>query len=729
MKKIININLSGRVIPIEDGAYESLQRYIDSLRRYFAKEEGRDEIINDIESRIAELMNDKIKKGTPAITDADILEIVGSMGRVEDFEAAAAAETATASNQNSGNLNASFAATTGAKKAKGRLYRDGSDKLLGGVCSGIANYMNVDPAIVRLLFAIITFGGFGFGFLIYIILWIVLPTRELDSYIGKRLFRNPDDKVISGVAGGLAAYFNKSSGFVRIIFAAPLLLNIIFGIFNGFFFAFHDGVFPHLFVGSFTGTFVLTYIVLWVVLPEAKSSFEKMEMRGEKVDVNTIRQNVKEEMENFKTKAQAWSEEVKTSAQQFGNKAKEFASTRGKAFANEMSETTRPVVRGVGHIIGVLFKAFFIFIAGCMALSVFAVLMVLIFGGVAWLPINDFLWSSPFQKLLGWGTLLLFITIPVIGFLVWLIRRIVRVRSKSSYLGWIFGGLWLIGLLCAISFGISIAKDLSAFERTSNDFAISQPEKGKLIVRVNEPEIHYSGNTWWFHDDSNSWDIENDTLKFSNVKVRVRKSDDSSYHVRLYKYSAGQSTLEAQRRADRTVFNMSSADSVLNIGSGVAIDRTNKFRGQGVVIEVQVPVGKKIRFDESIRYAFNSNVIRLFDKDRTAHYWGPRYNYRNEWDNDEYFNWDTDTDYVMTSDGKLLLLAETTRTKKGVFELKSNEDSIQHAIEEREKQNEKDRQKLEQIQNKKDQQSSTGRENKNIDAFSQLTMPFVPIII
>ena len=59
MKKIININLSGRVIPIEDSAYEKLQAYIESLRRYFIHEEGRDEIINDIESRIAELMNEK----------------------------------------------------------------------------------------------------------------------------------------------------------------------------------------------------------------------------------------------------------------------------------------------------------------------------------------------------------------------------------------------------------------------------------------------------------------------------------------------------------------------------------------------------------------------------------------------------------------------------------------------------------------------------------------------
>ena len=63
MKKIININLSGRVIPIEDSAYEKLQSYIESLRRYFANEEGRDEIINDIESRIAELMSEKVRKG------------------------------------------------------------------------------------------------------------------------------------------------------------------------------------------------------------------------------------------------------------------------------------------------------------------------------------------------------------------------------------------------------------------------------------------------------------------------------------------------------------------------------------------------------------------------------------------------------------------------------------------------------------------------------------------
>src|SRR5450432_1492763 len=86
MKKIININFHGRVIPIEETAYEILQQYIKSLRTYFANEEGRDEIINDIENRFAELFSESLKKGSTCITDPDVNAIITSMGRPEDFE-------------------------------------------------------------------------------------------------------------------------------------------------------------------------------------------------------------------------------------------------------------------------------------------------------------------------------------------------------------------------------------------------------------------------------------------------------------------------------------------------------------------------------------------------------------------------------------------------------------------------------------------------------------------
>ncbi len=87
MKKVININFQGRVIPIEETAYDMLKQYVESLRLFFANEEGRDEIINDIEGRIAELFAETLKKGGTCITDEDVITIINSMGRPEDFEA------------------------------------------------------------------------------------------------------------------------------------------------------------------------------------------------------------------------------------------------------------------------------------------------------------------------------------------------------------------------------------------------------------------------------------------------------------------------------------------------------------------------------------------------------------------------------------------------------------------------------------------------------------------
>ena len=248
------------------------------------------------------------------------------------------------------------------------MYRDTSDKFIGGVCSGIAAYLNVDPAIVRILFAIITFGGFGFGFLAYIFLWIVLPAKDVEGYTGKRLFRNPDGKIIGGVCNGLAAYFNKKTSTIRIIFLAPIVLNILINILNGFGSRGDFIFFPNIVFGSLTSTFVVAYIILWIVLPEARSPYEKMEMRGEKVDVNTIKQNVQDRAKDF-------GEEVKSAAQNFSTKAKEFAKTTGKTFATEVRQASRPVGSGIGHAIGVLFKVFFLFIAGTIALALFGVLM------------------------------------------------------------------------------------------------------------------------------------------------------------------------------------------------------------------------------------------------------------------------------------------------------------------------------------------------------------------
>jgi len=642
MKKIININLSGRVIPIEDSAYEKLQAYIESLRRYFIKEEGRDEIINDIESRVAEIMNEKIRKGANSITDDDVDEIIASMGRPEDFEAEEAEATASGpkSRQTSYKEEPPFVT-----RKRNRLYRDSSDKILGGVCAGLANYMNVDPAIVRILFAIVTFGGFGFGFLAYILLWIVLPARDLEHYGGRRLYRNPEERVFGGVASGLAAYFKREAWTMRLLFAAPILLSILLSIISWPFY--HEGVFiPNVVFGSLSGTFIFAYIILWIVLPEAHSDYQRMEMRGEKVDVNTIRQNVKDRAKDF-------SEDVKATAQNIGNKAKDFANTRGKEFASEVKEAARRTGNGFGHVIGVLFKAFFLFIAGSIAFGLLVGLMALIFGGIGIWPIKNFLLEGFWQNAFAWGTLFLFLAVPIVALITWLIRRMMRVRSQNSYLGWIFGGLWTLGWVSASLFAASMVNDfrMSNERKPPADMTITQPVNNKMIVKVSEPEIEYSGTFSWMSFDNRGFDITEDTVRISNIKIRIEMSQDSNYHVEIKKVSRGENSNEAEIRAQKIGFNASFRDSVLDLGSGISIDKESKFRAQQVVVVIEVPVNKKIRFDETVN-KLHSLTIRT-DRDKKWH----RNNGDFDINWDEYFDYETDVDYVMGKDGYLVNLS------------------------------------------------------------------------
>ncbi|HVE60747.1 MAG TPA: PspC domain-containing protein [Chitinophagaceae bacterium] len=744
MKKIININLSGRVIPIEDAAYESLQRYIESLRRYFAGEEGRDEIINDIESRIAELMNDKVKKGASAVTEEDMEEIISAMGRIEDFEKVDAAE-------NAGSTTGTFTSDSNAgqfaakPKRKGRLYRDKADKILGGVCAGIANYMNVDPAIIRLLFAIITFGGFGFGIVIYLLLWIILPARDMEGFVGKRLFRNPEDKIIGGVAGGLAAYFNRETWIIRVIFAAPLIINIILGVFNGIFNAFHGPDFPNIFVGSFTGTFVLAYIILWIVLPEARSPFEKMEMRGETVDVNRIRQNVQEGMSDFKNRAQTWGQEVKESAQNLGDRASQFANTRGKTFAAEVAQTARPVASGCGHAIGVLFKAFFLFVVGAIAFGLFVTVLVFTVSGVA-RPVNDFLLNGFWQSATLWGVLIFFLAVPLIAIITWIVRRMMKVRSQNRYLGWTFAGLWTLGWICLGYFIASMARDWRYYNNVSEEITMAQPIMNKMIVRVNEPAIRYSGNFDWIDSDDEGWDITDDSLKLSNVKVRIEKSEDSNYHVTMLRYSAGRNRGEAQQRAQKISYAVSSMDSALILGSGFGVTKEQKFRGQKVIVEIAIPVGKQIRFHESVVEKLNQTNVRIRERVRNG------YRYRREWDmdwdDDSYFNWKPGVDYVMNADGDLIdpLNPRERSTQNNTYEYRGgNTDSIfndtintipenrliEERIREQRRKVEEERRKLEDLQKDRNRRGTSKNKSplyKETNITAQIQSPVFSLI-
>lgn len=165
MNKTININLGGFFFHIDEIAYQKLNRYLEAISRSLSDDpQGKDEIIADIESRISELLSERITDARQVVNEGDIEDIIGIMGQPEDY-----AEAEEAYNDN----------TTYTKRRKNtskKLFRDSNDKFLGGVCAGLGHFVGIDAIWVRLAFIILL--ASGFSPLVYIILWILLPEAK-----------------------------------------------------------------------------------------------------------------------------------------------------------------------------------------------------------------------------------------------------------------------------------------------------------------------------------------------------------------------------------------------------------------------------------------------------------------------------------------------------------------------------------------------------------------------
>jgi phage shock protein PspC (stress-responsive transcriptional regulator) len=276
MKKNISINISGIIFHIEEDGYDTLKKYLDSINKYFSTFEDSSEILADIESRIAEIFLSKLNEEKQVITFEDVNSLVATMGSVSDFKAAEDQEPelqqqpftgGTSSQTQQGPTGESYQQTGSTYTPPKRLMRDQKRKILGGVCAGLANYFNVDALWIRLLFALLTL-AWGVILIVYIVMWVLVPgSYDLDEpIVGKKMYRDPERKVIGGVSGGLAAYLGIDIVAVRVLF---IVLSIAGGL--GFF----------------------VYIVMWLVIPEARSLTDKMQMQGEPVTLSNIESTLK----------------------------------------------------------------------------------------------------------------------------------------------------------------------------------------------------------------------------------------------------------------------------------------------------------------------------------------------------------------------------------------------------------------------------------------------------
>jgi phage shock protein PspC (stress-responsive transcriptional regulator) len=619
MKKIININLSSRLIPIEDTAYELLKNYLDSLNRHFGAEEGGEEIVGDIENRIAEVFQDKLKKGAHCITDEDVNAMIRVMGRPEQLEEETVTRPLEKESASAGK------GQTPPPQSK-RLMRDDNDKIVGGVCSGIASYFGIDPVIVRILTFLLIL-AWGTGLIVYLVLWLVLPSsRSLKNPVRKRLYRNPDNRVIGGVCSGIAAYANIDPVVPRILFVLPLLAIIFTSIFRNWHWFWFPGFFFPLSVGTLP-TLWLLYIILWISVPKAKTVTEKLEMRGEKVDLQNIANAMRGSQEEKKNEAGPSGPVA----------AAEETSAPAAYYRRDNRSGLREALVLLLKIFGYFILALIVITIGCVLLAVAGGFVGLSTTTSLMLPYRGLILAGPLQHILAWPAILLTIGVPVVAIIWVLIKLITGFRPKTRYVGPTLLVLWIIGVICAAWLCVSVGQDFRMNYQESSALQLVQPRNGRLVL--SRTPSNYSFGGW--NPLSTVIEVGEDTLILKTIGLDIGQSRDDSFHVEVIRSSNGHSLDQARRYAQSIHLPITQQDSLLYIPEGFTIPRGSAFRNQHVRIRVLVPTGKHVRVDDNLR------IIRRFRN------WGGRWDWHEqEWDNGfRSDHWDYGRDYQMTPDG------------------------------------------------------------------------------
>ncbi|MBC7921257.1 MAG: PspC domain-containing protein [Ferruginibacter sp.] len=564
MKKTISINISGIVFHIEEDGYEKLKHYLASIQRYFSTYEDSVEIIADIEGRIAELFLAKLNTAQQVITTEDVDQLIATMGSVADFEAIEEEEdfgtnayrTGKKADSRYGSTTATAEPTTATATTDvpRKLYRDERRKLLGGVASGLAHYFRADPLWIRLLFLAVFFGLFivppasGFIFLAYLTLWIVLPGSmqlEEDQQI-KKLYRDPDNRVISGVSGGLASYFKVDVSVIRLLFVVGLF---------------------------FFGQGLLIYLVLWAITPKAKTLTDRLEMQGEPVTLSNIESNIKKSL-------------------RVDEREEESAFVRFLLFPFRL---VAPILRGLEPIarfaieaLRVLVGIFLVF----LSLAVIVALLIAFGTGMGW--VNDYGWVELgdvpvdlFRRSFpASGLFFLFLSVFIPFFFLILVglAMIARRRLITVPLGWTLSGVWLISLL---GLGVTAAATASNFRSRGYSENAQTFETGDKtpVIRVREA------------GEEDYRDTELTLEGYDGTPLRLLKRFKAQ----------GRNRAEALANAGMIRYEVTQADSVLTFDTNFSFLEKALFRAQELDLTLQIPYERAfVLSEEAVRFVRNS---------------------------------------------------------------------------------------------------------------------------
>ncbi len=524
MNKVTNINLGGIIIWIDEEAYQKLSMYIKSVERQFSNVDGKEEIMTDIEGRIAEMLQSKMTSGKASVTMADVDSVISQMGQPEDIS--------------EGNENHNQ------QPSSGTGYTSGDYK-----------------------------------------------SRE--TYSGKRkLFRDPRHKAIAGVCSGFAAYTGVNVIWFRLAFL-------------GMFF--------------FLGTGFLAYIILAIVIPKATTLTDEMEMRGEPINIDTIKSRVEDEFNGFK-----------------GNVGRFKSSPE----AQKMSQGVEGFFETIFSSLGSIVKAFFVVISLLFAFFLLRFLFGVIAQSLGWgstLPVSA-LFSQSGQGFLFTSALIALISIPIIRIMVWASsyffktpRESVRVRQIERYIA-------LSSIIILVICGFIVLRDSSYKSTQRDEKAVVIPGKVLHLALMHKTMEHSSDHSnmetvedihfvsWGglgFLPEYEKAGVKHDLVALEHVSMNIKQSSDSSIHLILVKAVRGGSGRIAEKYLRSISYETEQQGNYLLLSRNLLYPEGDPYRKQHLSLILQIPVGYSIMLDRNMtNFLYDvDNLSDTDDKDMQGHTW------------------------------------------------------------------------------------------------------------
>lgn len=509
MNKTVNINLAGIPFYIDEDAYGKLSRYLDSIRKSLKDADGSEEIMKDIEARIAELFSEKIENTSQVVTSKTLDEVIAVMGQPEDYE------------------------------VDEEIFDD------------------VPPAST-------------------------FRTKH------KQLFRDIDNKYISGVSSGLGHYLGIDAIWIRLLWVLLVLAGL--------------------------GSPILVYILLWILVPAALTTSDKLKMTGEPINISNIERKFKEGFDTLSDKVK------NVDYDKYGNKIKTGTSS---------------FIDGLGNVILTLFKVFVKFIGILIILVSLITIISLVVSFFTFGSMNfwgnsemlDYVSMIDTTNVPIWivALLVLFaVGIPFFAlFVLGLKLLIINLKSMGSTVKILLIVVWALSIIGLAIIGIRQA--------TENAYEGSYIKEHSLAIRSNDTlNVTMRGDKQFGYTVTRNSSMsikyaeDNRRVIYSNdIRLEIKTSKDSIGKIIVEKSAEGNNHLNAKKRAEAIEYAYSFENNNLILDGFFITDPSNKYRDQKLDITIYVPEGTVFYPDATTNsyYGFNSELAELNKWDNQAHYY------------------------------------------------------------------------------------------------------------